>query len=261
MVSSIIQKLSESKDLSERNLYNDSLIVALDDILQIDGVLAYDLNKLNGLSILTSKSQNIKVITWELENELEEMRYYGLILLNNDDIGMETYILQDSSSVLSNTDFKTLSSKRWYGALYYDIQEVNYKGNSYFVLLGINRRNELIKERIIEVVQNGEDPIFGQEVFDYSEKVMKKRLIYPHASNTDMSISFMEDGLIVMDHLSPSNPVYKGKAEYYVPDFSFDALQLKKGIWTYEPDFDARMDKNLKDRFYEMKLPEQKKIY
>ena len=76
-----------------------------------------------------------------------------------------------------------------------------------------------------------------------------------------MTLLFEDDRTIVFDHLIPSSPVYEGKKEYYVPDLSYDALILKKGIWNYSEDFNARLDKNLKDNFYEMELPGQQKVY
>ena len=261
LISDIIQKMSQSDDVIERNLYNDSLILELEQFMEIEGAMIYDFQKLSGISILSPKSKNIVIMTWELANELDEIRYYGLITMIEHKSDKVVYVLRDSSASVRNAENAYMFANRWYGAIYYDVREVKSKGDVYYILLGLNRSKNLIKERIIEVLSNMGEPRFGKEVFNFSQRVMMKRLVYPHAANTDMSISFIEDGLIVMDHLSPSKPVYEGKFEYYVPDLSFDALRLKKGIWDYEEDFDAKLDKNLKDRYYNMELPEQKKIY
>ena len=261
LVANIIQKISQSDDPAVRNTYNDSLISELEFFMDMESAMNYDFQKLDGISILSTKSKHIIVMTWELANELDDLRYYGLITLKDYEDEKLVYVLRDSSSTLKSTEHTSLSSNRWYGAIYYDVQEVKTKEDVYYVLLGINRSKNLVKERIIETVSITGEPLFGKEVFDFSLMVKKKRLVYPHAANTDMSISFAEEGLIVMDHLSPSKPVYEGKFEYYVPDLSFDALRLKKGIWTYEKDYDAKLDKNLKDRYFEMELEKQQKVY
>ena len=131
------------------------------------------------------------------------------------------------------------------------------------MLLGINRNEVLIKKKIIEIAEIDETLRFGKEVFNIPNQIGLKRKIYGYSVDSDMSLLFDEkdEEIIVMDHLFPSKPMYEGKAEYYVPDFSFDALRYKKGIWTYEEDYDARMPKNLKDRYYDMELPDQNKIY
>jgi hypothetical protein len=130
-------------------------------------------------------------------------------------------------------------------------------------LLGINRSDELIKERVIEIIDFGEEIKFGKEVFDFpNNSIGLKRKIYKYSSEADMSIWFEKDkDLILMDHLAPIKPMYEGKHEYYAPDLSFDALIYKKGKWYYEDDYDARMEKTSNDRFFEMDLPKQNKVY
>jgi len=46
--------------------------------------------------------------------------------------------------------------------------------------------------------------------------------------------------MIVMDHLSPSSPVYNGDYQFYGPDLSFDALKFEDGLWIYESAIDYK---------------------
>ena len=47
-----------------------------------------------------------------------------------------------------------------------------------------------------------------------------------------MMLRFDErEELIVFDHLAPMEPKYEGDRSYYGPDFSYDALEFKKGKW------------------------------
>ena len=55
---------------------------------------------------------------------------------------------------------------------------------------------------------------------------------------------------IVFDHLSPKSPQFTGQYQYYGPDFSYDALEFKKGKWVYIKDVDVRNGKSEKDKTY-----------
>jgi hypothetical protein len=128
--------------------------------------------------------------------------------------------------------------------------------------LGINRNDVLTKKKVIEVLRVENDGLrFGGDIFDIPNSLGLMRKVYIYSIEADMALLFENDGLIVMDHLSPVQGIYEGKFMYYRPDFSFDALELKKGRWSYKSDYDARLRKNLKDRFYEMELPDQQKVY
>ena len=79
LVSNIIQKIAQSNEPTERNTYNDSLMSELQFFMDMEGAMYYDYQKLEGISILSVKSQHVVIMTWELANELDELRYYGLI--------------------------------------------------------------------------------------------------------------------------------------------------------------------------------------
>jgi hypothetical protein len=63
---------------------------------------------------------------------------------------------------------------------------------------------------------------------------------------------------IIFSHLAPNNldPMLVGQYQYYGPDGSFDALNMKKGRWTYEGAIDIRKDKDKNDN---VKKPEPEK--
>jgi len=118
-----------------------------------------------------------------------------------------------------------------------------------------------VKERIVDVIYVDDEVYFGKEVFNTGQRIFKKRLVYRHSSETDMTLNFESDEVIVVDHLIPSSPAYDGKREYYIPDLSYDAFKLKKGLWNYIEDYNARLDKKTKDKYFEMELPNQEKVY
>ena len=56
-----------------------------------------------------------------------------------------------------------------------------------------------------------------------------------------MTIQYEEKAKrFVFDHLAPSKPIYQNQFEYYGPDFSYDALEYRKGKWVLVENVDVR---------------------
>ena len=229
--------------------------------LKLENAHSYPFQKLVAVSRLSSKDLKIRLFTWEIDDSEGNIQYFGFVSSHRMNERPVVFTLNDKSSSIERPEYTQCTAEKWYGALYYEIRKVESKTGTYYVALGINRRKSLIKERIVEAIYVDDEVYFGKEVFNTGAKIHKKRLVYEHGSETDMTMVFEDDETIVVDHLIPSSPAYEGKREYYVPDLSYDAFILKKGIWNYSEDFNAKLDKNLKDNFYEMELPGQEKIY
>ena len=258
---SVCNSILSSGNDEERMSRSLTLAGELSDVLEIKGSMDYPFDSLKALSDLQSQGSEFRVFSWEIGLSNGTVTYAGVVAMKAGD-EIKTFVLSDSSSSRSNAEFATLKPESWFGALYYGLKEYEFRNVKYFILLGINRSEEFSKRRIIEVVEFAEPLRFGAEIFDYKKKVGIKRMIYRHSNETEMSLWFEEGtSSIVMDHLAPVDPAYEGKQEYYAPDFSFDALHWKKGKLKYDDDYDARMSPNIKERFYEMELPEEKKVY
>ncbi len=259
----IIEMMKESGKGRTRDSLNNRLGHELILAMSKDEKMEYSFDTLDLISKLRSEDAYLRVFTWELENENDEIKYYGVIQYTENGEHKLSRLSDSSNLEFEDAKFLEMSPRKWYGALYYDLKVFNYKGKRHAVLLGINRNSALTKKKVIEIVSVEEDILFGKEVFDIEKTGEIKRNIFEYSVDADMSIWFEEgkDDLIVMDHLSPLKPMYQDKAEYYVPDLSFDALEFKKGKWILIEDYDAKRGKRLNDRFYEMDLPEQKKVY
>ena len=65
--------------------------------------------------------------------------------------------------------------------------------------------------------------------------------MFEYSNNAVMNISYEpKEKRFVFDHLSPENPNLKGMFQYYGPDFTYDALTLKKKRWTLTEDIDIK---------------------
>ena len=259
----IITEMAKLEAGRKRDSMNRQLLNELNYAMAYPGAMEYDFEKLEMISILTTEMRYYRFLTWEMENADEEIEYHGMVC-HNAGKWVQTQRLFDKSPGMGvKAKYEIMSPMNWYGAMYYDLMEFEYKGEGHIVLLGINRNSTLTKKKVIEIVNTGDSIQFGLEIFDTEKRGDNKREIYEYSVEADMSVWFEEgkDDLIVMDHLSPLKPMYQDKPEYYVPDLSFDALEFKKGKWVLIEDYDAKRGKRLNDRFYEMELPEEKKIY
>ena len=257
----MIDLMSKESDGAKRLSMNREFDKRFGQLLSASEIPGMNKDSLPLISTLTSPDASFSIHTWEVEGPEGDMHYFGYVKSKKGEQKAIVFHLQDSSATMDRPEYIQARAHRWYGALYYDMRQVRHKKETYYILLGINRSRRLTKERIVETAWVDDQVYFGKEVFDEGKAAMKKRLIYPHNTDTDMTLVFEDDETIVLDHLSPESPAFEGKFEYYVPDMSYDAWLLKKGNWVYKADHDARLAPNLKDRYYEMDLPEQKKVY
>ncbi|MBL4623749.1 MAG: hypothetical protein JKY42_01190 [Flavobacteriales bacterium] len=162
------------------------------------------------------------------------------------------YELIDKSDEITRPLNRQLDHTNWYGALYSEIIVVKKKGKTYYTLLGWDGNNEFTTKKIIEVLYftSANNPKFGAQLFKLS-KGSPRRIIFEYSEEATMSLKWEEKRKqIVFDHLSPSEEDLIGVRQYYVPDMSFDALELQKGTWVYIHDVDIRIKKGKYDQRY-----------
>ena len=49
-----------------------------------------------------------------------------------------------------------------------------------------------------------------------------------------------KEEMIIFDHLSPTNSLFRGEYRFYGPDFSYDAYEVTRDGWKYKEDIDFR---------------------
>jgi hypothetical protein len=199
------------------------------------------------ISILVSKDKKVKVFTWAIPLH-NDYYYIGFIQHYNKKTKIpDVFRLYDESSKIKKPEKKYLSPNRWYGCVYYEMIEKRYKRHRYYTLLGADPDGDLLNRKIIDVLtfrSNG-IPRFGYNFRDENGKPVK-RFIFQYNNQASMLLRWNKQlKMIVFDHLSPSEPKFKGMYQFYGPDFSYDGLKFIKGRWVYEKDVDVR-DKHLK---------------
>lgn len=230
----LVRKLSEQIGGEIAFEVSDSLENRLYELLTLSSLFENDFSGFEGLSTLISPDQRVKVVTWNVEETMGKHHFFGLLAVKNEEDGkIKVFRLQDRHVEISHPEDVVLSPSKWFGAVYYQMVPQKYKGDAYYALLGYNGNDAFSKFRIVDVLTFSKrgTPKFGAPVFDI-KGLTKRRLVYEYSNQANMMLRYDDrEDLIVLDHLAPMEPMYEGDRSYYGPDFSYDALEFKKGKW------------------------------
>jgi hypothetical protein len=150
--------------------------------------------------------------------------------------------LTDNRKVFTDPHLEIGNADKWYGALYYDIIEVENGEQKYYTLLGVDQNNMFSTKRVIEIVfiNKAGELVFGHPIFKINDQIIS-RVIFEYSSRSNMVLNWAEQiGMIVFDHLTPLQPNFAGDFQFYVPDFSFDGFQFSNSFWEYMSDIDVK---------------------
>ncbi len=268
-----IEKGFNSRKEIDRIEANKKFIAAWDLIVSNKNILNYSFDSLNGVSILSPKNNKFKLITWNLNKDDGTHTFFGYLLINNSKRikkgffkhetveAYEHFKLLDKSWQIKNPETYIGTSDKWFGMLYTQLIECD----DFFTLIGWDGNDKLTQRKFIDVLYfkpNGE-AVFGKDVFKFPRK-NPRRLMFEYSSDVTMSLKFNEKkNQIVYSHLAPreEGTVLEGQFQYYGPDGSFDALELRKDKWVTLEDIDARNEKNKNDRAEKPDPEKQKPIF
>ena len=236
----LFSRLAASREDQERILINDSLKFFIDSYAASDTAFTHKFTNLRNLGQITSPGSQLKIITWNLLLDSSSSRYYCYFIHRSGKKSTVNKLEGTYSEEPILTD-KVYSEKDWYGALYYDFREFRKDKETYWALLGIDYGNPSITRKVVDLLSFTPDGkiIFGKKLF-VSGNVSKYREVLEYSTEAVVSLKFFKDKSIVFDHLVPVTPALKGKKEYYVPDYSYDAYDLEKGMWRFKTDVDMR---------------------
>lgn len=255
-----IEKGFNSRNESNRIEANKKFIVAWDAIISDAKLLNYSFDSLKGVSILSPKDKKFKLITWNLNKDDGTHTFFGYLVVNNSKRiktsffkyktidAFEYFKLSDKSIQIKNPETYIGTTDKWFGMLYNYLIECD----GYYILIAWDGNDKLTQRKFIDVLYFKPDgtPIFGKDVFKFQRK-NPKRLMFEYSSEVSMSVKFNErKNQIIYSHLAPKEEgsLLEGQYQYYGPDGTFDALELKKNRWVTIEDVDARNNKTKNDR-------------
>ena len=196
-----------------------------------------DLKELKRIGCILSPDSSFKLISW------------NFFLKNGNSVCYTILQKKSGSDSCSIFNFNQLKNKdrpnyrfisnKIPAALYYKIIPTKCNGFSAYLLLGMNPGDLFIQSKSIETFYFNENnnPVSGTPII-HINNLTTNRLKFEYSSNYRISMKYDEaKKAIVIDHLSPSNPIQEGKYEFYGPDGSFDALVLQNDEWRFISDY------------------------
>ena len=185
---------------------------------------------------LKSSDHRVRLLNWNLPYKDGTHKYFCFVLLwNEKEKNFSWTELIDNTREVEKIENKFLTPDKWLGALYYDIIPMEKKGRGdTYTLLGWDGKDNLTTRKIIDAMTiTGKKIRLGAGIFK-SDDGTRKRMILEYSDEVSASVKFYsKKKCIVMDHLSPKNPMMAGIYADYGPDGAYNMLQLKKGKWEY----------------------------
>lgn len=200
-----------------------------------------ELEKIPYLGQLKSPDGKVQMLCWNVAFEDETFQYYAFMVHQPQKGQVAVTVFEDSED-WERINRKTMRPNKWYGALYYKILSNKYKGKTYYTLLGWDGKDNITNRKVVDVMTiQGKTIMLGSSIFKTKDDLPAHRLTFEYANDVSMALNWDEkEKMIIMDHLAPEDSKLKGMYQFYGPDFSYDALQFKKGEWVLLRDVFAK---------------------
>lgn len=190
---------------------------------------------------LISKDHHIRLLNWNLPYRDGTYKYFCFLLIWNDDAKHFTwYEFLDTMHEPDKVESRFLTTEKWLGALYFEIIPMTRKGKSTtYTLLGWDGKDNLTTRKIVDALTITGDKIrLGANLFEYGNDT-RKRVILEYSNEVSASVKYYpKKNCIVMDQLSPKNPMMQGIYADYGPDGTYCLFELKKDKWIFMDEID-----------------------
>lgn len=234
-------------------LYSDSLadpepvvkeiLSIMPACLALPGAMDYPWSKLDRIGVISSEDNQIRIFTWQVEDDPDHYRYFGYIQVGMKRGRMKVVPLADNQEKQRSVYRFDQSPENWFGKLYYGIVTTKSKRKAYYALLGMdfNDSHSTIKTvEVMRILRSG--PVFEKEMF-FNGRDRVDRVVLEYSSQVAISVRFDTNlEMITFDHLVPFHEIYQGHFEFYGPDGSYNGLEFEGGTWIFREDIDARME-------------------
>ncbi|MBN2166217.1 MAG: hypothetical protein JW717_08075 [Marinilabiliaceae bacterium] len=241
----LFENMALSNNLDEKIEINRTIKNRLNILLKNHESFHNKFTGIKRMSTLISNDEKLKICTWNIETPDATHLFFGYIVINNNNNNLTPIELIDQTSKIRSPERSMLSDKKWYGAIYFDIIETQYKKEKTYTLLGFKGNDTFTKIKLADaltVLPNGKIR-FGSNIFHKNPGYVN-RIIFEYSFNVNMMLRYDNNlNMIVMDNLAPSNSMYKGIYRFYGPDFSYNGYKFEKGKWMLNLDLDLRNPK------------------
>jgi hypothetical protein len=243
--------LLNGKTEQKRIEANEKFIEIWNYILDDPKSIKYKFDNIKNFPIMTSNDKKLRIINWIVALNNNHYQYHAFVQYYNSSNKYQVDRLIPLSGEMKNIESIKLENNNWYGALYYQMEEIKRGKKKYYVLLGWNGNNERSNIKVIDVLSVNKSLVFGAPIFRIDKK-RQNRFILEYKENASASIKFnRKKNKIVFTHLIPLNDGLKGLYDFYVPDGSVNAFILNNGSF--------KLKRNIENT-EKVKVPKVKKI-
>lgn len=227
-LSDLMRKEADSVKLDAAKSLENLLVQHYSDSEKFGTQLA----KVPYMGQLQSPDGEVQMLCWNVELENGDFRYYAVMVHQPKKGEVAVTVFEDVED-WERISRKPMRPNKWYGALYYKILSSKFKGKTYYTILGWDGKDNITNRKVVDVmIIQGKTVILGSSIFKTEDDLPAHRLIFEYANDVSMALNWDEkEKMVVMDHLAPEDSRLVGMYQFYGPDFSYDALQFKKGEW------------------------------
>lgn len=207
------------------------------------------------ISNQVSDDGNIRILSWNIQQNNRENIYSGLIIRRNPEQIIPLRIMKSEPTIPEDKIFR---DGDWPSGIIYRIIQRKYEGKVNYTLLIWDGFSQRTSRKSIEALSfdSQEHAVFGAPVFKTKEGV-KMRIVIEYSASASFSLQYnrqkvtlsgvrrsrskVDDEMIVFDRLMPLNEDLKGQRWAYVPVGNInDAFIYFDGFWTMTENISAR---------------------
>ena len=232
------RQVLQNKTKETRITSSEQLAQLLKTSLEVENSFNYSFDSILHVSILYPDDSTFRIFTWQLYVSPNEYRYAGIIQKNTPQ--SELFSLSDRSAAIFYPNNMTVSSSNWFGALYYNLKQVNTSSGTYYTLFGLDNNSMWVKRKIIDVLYFTEEgkPQFGSPIFHGVNKQQqaetKYRVILDYSAEGSISCNYSDEyGLIIFDNLIPIGGSHEGQGVIQVSDGSYRGYKFDGEKWVF----------------------------
>lgn len=233
------KKISEEVKDSLKDIFSNKIIDLTESLVNQKLINQTLIDSIKGISILMSDNQKVVVVTYDVLYENNVLKYKGVVF-NKINKTWYKNVLKDVGIKEKKLESFIGKPESWIGCRYYKMVTLKEKGRQKYILLSSNLSEKTISRKWIDVLLIDEkyDVYFGDNIF---EAMPIKRYVLQYNSKLVTSLKYNEKKqLIIFDHLVPTRVDLKNQFQFYSPDLSFDAFEIRNDKLKFLKDIDAR---------------------
>jgi len=221
------QQMFQHEAEAERLERNFVFIKTLVSALKEPNSYYYNFEKLDMISVLSSPDNDFRIFSWNIPLQDGSYLYYGSIQHKVAGGQLKLTPLLDRTFAFQKPTEEITSPEQWYGAQYYEIIPLS---KQHYVLLGWKGHQAEYSKKVIEILRMSPDGTItlGAPVFTDNPKMTRK--VFSYARTATMYLRHNAPlNRIEFDHIVAVAPEYEGNFQYYGPDLTHDAYELRGG--------------------------------